>query len=218
MPAQLAGALPNTAGVDLAAHGVTNGDWLGFGSGIAIGMLAIAVAIAIAWWQRLIHLRDRAADRAEQRRRQDDERDRQRRLDHRDVWRAEYEEIRELFKLGEDIAYHSTHNGPHTTAEQAGIGLAGFKMKADQLAGRCPDALQKPLLRIATLANRLAHAAVPETADVAAAYAAAAGHPVPAHLQVRAAQLLAIEQNRAARELTEELSAAWRTLRDEWGT
>ncbi|MEU0081970.1 hypothetical protein ABZY58_29050 [Micromonospora tulbaghiae] len=217
MPAQLPDALPNTVGVDLAMHGVTNGDWLGFGGGIAIGVLAVAVAVAVAWWQRLIQLRDRAADRAEQQRRQDDERDRERRLDHRDVWRAEYEEIRELLKLGGDIAYRAMHEGPHTIAEQAGMGLARFKMKADQLAGRCPDTLQKPLLRIATLADRLAHAPVPEAADVVAAYTTAAGHPVPAHLQVRAAHLLAIEQDRAARELAEELSAAWRTLRDEWG-
>lgn len=56
------------------------------------------LAIVIAWWQRVIQLRDRAEDRAEQQRRQDDERDPQRRLDHRDVWRAEYDEIRELLR------------------------------------------------------------------------------------------------------------------------
>lgn len=216
MPAQLAGALPNTGGVDLALSGVTNGDWLVLVSGILIGVLTIGVAVAIAWWQRLIQLRDRSADRAEQRQRELSERERQQRLADRDAWEAEYLEIRELLKLGERVAYQVVHEGPYIADELTGLGVARFRMEADQLASRCPQALHAPLLSLAKRAELLTQSAVPDPHTIEAAYAT--GGPVPARLGVRAGQLLAIQQDRAARELGEEVGIAWKVLRDEWGS
>src|SRR5438876_8143024 len=82
--------------------GVTHDGWLLFGAGVTTAALSIGALFAVAWWQRLIQIRDRATERAQreesQRRDQEERRLEESRLARRDAWRREYEETRELLK------------------------------------------------------------------------------------------------------------------------
>jgi uncharacterized membrane protein len=67
--------------------------WLTFISGVVIGALIIVTAVVIAWRQRVIQLRDRAADRDREDARQQEREAHEGRVARREIWRAEYEAI-----------------------------------------------------------------------------------------------------------------------------
>jgi hypothetical protein len=219
MPVPEAGPPPISWTVADAPSGITDGDWLVFIAGIVIGALTIVVPILIAWRQRIFETRTRAARRHAKEQRHRTEQQQEARLARREVWRAEYEEIRELFKLGEDIAYHVRNHGPYQAAELTDLRLHEFIMKAEQLASRGVDALREPLLKLAALGGQIAQATVPDAIELAAIHGAvghASGGAKPA--KPHAAHRLAVRQDRAARELADEIGQGWQTLRLEWGS
>jgi hypothetical protein len=206
---------------EAASHGIANGDWLSLATGVLVGMCAMALAILIAWRQRVIQVRDRSADQAarqaEQEQLEGAERDRQARLSRRDVWRAEYEEDRELLRLGEDIAYQVCNRGPFTAVGLRSLRLDEFIMEAEQLADRGVESLRGPLLKLAGLGQHLSQVAVPPDEEAVTRYAGSGEHDgVSAQLPPHALQRLAVSQDRIARELAEEITAAWPILRAEW--
>jgi hypothetical protein len=182
-------------------------------------LLTIGLTIFIAWRQRIFQLRDRSADRAaleQQQQAEREERHRQEdRVARRDVWRQEYDEIRELLKRGEAIAYQIRNHGPLTAAELTAASVDAFTMEAEQLSRRGVEPLRAPLLKIAAIGQELARTAAPDDTTVVAAYQT--GSPVAQALQPRSLQRLAVQQDRAAQDLTDEIDPCWQLLRDEWG-
>lgn len=181
-------------------------DWPTFVSGVVIGALSIAAAVGIAWWQRVIQVRDRNADRESEGAR---EREQATRGERREVWRADYLDIRALLERGEEIAYRVRRDGPCTAADFNVLGVATLRMDSERLAGRGVQRLREPLLMLASKADELFRNAVQEHATLAAE---------PGGTWLHHAQRLAVLQDRAARDVTEQVALAWQTLREEWGS
>jgi hypothetical protein len=200
----------------LAASGAgsTTG-WLAFSSGVVLGALAIVVAVVIAWRQRVIQLRDRAADRALENARQREHEAYEERVAQREMWGAEYDAIRKLLERGEELAYRVRNDGPCTAADFNALDVATFRMNAERLADRGVERLRDPLLRLASIATALTQNAVPDQAVLMTAYAQ---DQVPKDLQLHVIQRQAILQDRTARDLTEQITCTWHALRAEWGS
>lgn len=146
-----------SATASLQHHAASNGiaGWLAFISGALIGALAIVAAIVIAWRQRVIQLRDRAADRAKEAARQQERDARDARVARRERWRAEYDAIQQLLERCEELAYHVRHEGPCTAADFAVLGVATLRMNSERLAERGVPRLRDPLLQLAGNLDRL---------------------------------------------------------------
>jgi hypothetical protein len=217
-PVRAAELLPTSWNADLArSAGITAGEWLDVGTGIAIGVLLMLGAILIAWWQRVIQVRDRAVERAAQAELRREEQERQNHLDRRDEWRAEYDETRGLLKRCVAAVDKVLDNGPYTSAGFAALGLDALRMEAEQQARLGFDGLRSQLRLVSEKIDNLVRAAVPEESDVMSAHAASDVTLIVPTLQLRAVQQQAVRQYRAAAELSDEINKAWRTLRIEWG-
>jgi hypothetical protein len=118
---------------------------------------------------------------------------------------ADYQEIRGFLNLAQDIAYRICNEGPYTADELTALGLAKLTADAEKLAERGLQALQAPLLEVASVARRLSQTAVPDVA------------PDTGQV-VRTVLRHAVAQDRAARELAEAVHQARLDLRDEWGS
>lgn len=188
--------------------------WVAFASGVILGALAIVVAVVIAWRQRVIQLRDRAADRDLENARQREHQAYEERVAQREMWRAEYEAIRKLLECGEELAYRVRNDGPYTEADFNARDVATFRMNAERLADRGVDRLRDPLLRLATTAALLTQNAVPDQTALMMAYAR---DQAPRDISWHVIQRQAILQDRTARDLAEQIAAAWQALRAEWG-
>jgi hypothetical protein len=200
----------------LAASGVGSTiGWLAFASGVILGALAIVVAVVIAWRQRVIQLRDRAADRDLETARQLEHEAHKERVAHREMWRAEYHEIRELLECGEKLAYRVRNDGPCSAADFNTLDVATFRMNAERLADRGIERLRDPLLLLASTATELTQNAAPDQAALITAYAQ---DQVPKDMQLHVIQRQAILQDRTARDLTEQIASTWHALRAEWGS
>ena len=199
----------------LAASGAgSTAGWLAFASGVILGALAIVVAVVIAWRQRVIQLRDRAADRDLESARQQDREAHEERVAQREMWRAEYDAVRKLLECGEELAYRVRNDGPYTAANFSALDVATFRMNAERLADRGVEGLRDPLLLLASTATVLTQSAVPDQAALMTAYAQG---QVPKDMQLHVVQRQAILQDRTARDLTEQITATWHALRAEWG-
>lgn len=199
----------------LAAPGAgSSPGWPAFASVVILGALAIVVAVVIAWRQRVIQLRDRAADRDRENARQREREEYEERLAQREMRRAEYDEILKLLEHGEDLAYRVRNDGPCTAADFSALDVATFRMNAERLADRGVEGLRDPLLLLASTATVLTQNAVPDQAALMTAYAQG---QVPKDMQLHVVQRQAILQDRTARDLTEQITATWHALRAEWG-
>ncbi len=199
----------------LAATGAgSTGGWVTFASGVILGALAIAVAVVIAWRQRVIQVRDRAADREAENTRQRDHEAHEERVAQREMWRAEYDAIRKLLECGEELAYRVRNDGPYTAADFNALDVATFRMNAERLADRGVDRLRGPLLLLATTAAVLTENAVPDLAALIMAYAQ---DQETKDISWHVIQRQAILQDRTARDLTEQIASTWQALRAEWG-
>jgi hypothetical protein len=181
-------------------------DWPTFVSGVVVGALSIATAVGIAWWQRVVQVHDRIADRESEATR---EREQAARVKRREVWGADYLDIRALLERGEEIAYRVRRDGRCTASDFDVLGVATLRMDSERLAGRGMQRLREPLLLLASKADELFRTAVQEHAALAAELS-------PTRLYH--AQRLAVLQDRAARDVTEQIALAWRILREEWGS
>jgi hypothetical protein len=191
------------------------GGWLTLASEVVIGALSIAAAIGVAWWQRLIWLRDRATEREQELTRERERAAHEEKMARREAWQAEYEDIRKLLDSGEMLAYWARHDGPYTATEFTALSVATFRMNCDRLAERGVERMREPLIKIARKAHELMQNAVPEEADLALSFVK--GY-VPGDIGLRDVQRLAINQDRAARDLADMIASAWKILRDEWGS
>jgi hypothetical protein len=189
--------------------------WLVFISGLTIGALTIATAVSIAWWQRVIAIRDRAEERKQDAARQQEHSTLEAKINRREAWQAEYEYTRKILECGEEITYRVRHDGPYTAAGFAALDTATFRMNCERLAERGMERLRDPLLQLAHKADELTLNAVPEEAILVAAFAD--GH-APDGKELHSVQRLAILQDRVAQDLADQISIAWKVLRDEWGT
>lgn len=199
----------------LAAPGAgSTAGWLTFASGVILGALAIVVAVVIAWRQRVIQLRDRAADRDLESARQQDHEAHEEGVAQREMWRAEYDAVRDLLERGEELAYRVRNDGPYTAAKFSALDVATFRMNAERLADRGVEGLRDPLLLLASTATVLTQSAVPDQAALMTAYAQG---QVPKDMRLHVVQRQAILQDRTARDLAEQITAAWHALRAEWG-
>lgn len=196
------------AGSALASNSVTAWDWLTFITGLAVGLLGIAVAIALAVRQRVAD-RKRAADELAAQRERDDVLRRERedleaKIARRESWRIQYEKIDGLLDQMSDAAYRVRNQGPYTAAGFTTLDVETAKMRAERLAAGGIDALQKPLLRLVTLADQLVQAAIPDSATVAEA-------------NLPGAYRMAVAQDRTARDLLEQIGLTRDILHGEWG-
>lgn len=188
--------------------------WLEFISGALIGALTIVSAIVIAWWQRVIELRDRAADRAEEAARQQELDAREAKVARREMWRAEYDAIQKLLECCEELAYHVRHEGPCTAAEFAVFGVATLRMNSERLAERNVPRLRDPLLQLAGNLDRLVQQAIMDEITLALGN----GHGrVLDRVHLHDMQRTGILQDRAERELAVHIASTWQLLRTEWG-
>lgn len=188
--------------------------WVAFASGVILGALAIVVAVVIAWRQRVIQVRDRAADREVENSRDREHAAYEQRVAQREMWRAEYDAIRKLLECGEELAYRVRNDGPYTAADFNALDVATFRMNAERLADRGVDRLRYPLLLLATTATVLMENAVP---GQAALITADAQDQEPRNIPLHGIQRQAILQDRTARDLTEQIASTWQALRAEWG-
>jgi hypothetical protein len=201
-----------TGGLQLAATGDVVSGWPTFVSGIAIGALTIAAAIAIAWWQRVIQLRDRAAERAGQEALHEERTARQVKVARREVWQADYHAIRNLLECCEELSYHVRHEGPLTATEFAAHGVASLRMNSERLAQRGVPGLRELLVLLAhDLDGLIQHAAVENALTTGPA------HDSLDRSQLHSIQRSAVLQDRAERELAGQITATWLALRSEWG-
>ena len=197
----------------LTGGGIGVEDWPTIVPG-AVGVLGIVVAVMVAWRQRVIQLRDRAAEREQQEARRAERQAHEARIARREMWRAEYQQIRALLENGEVLAYQVRNNGPFTARGLAALDVATFRMNAERLAARGVEQLRAPLLGLATLADEFARCAVPEEEALVAGYARG---QVPDEWGLHRVQRLAVGQDRTARDLADQVAAAWQVLRAEWG-
>ncbi|MBG0569242.1 hypothetical protein [Actinoplanes aureus] len=199
--------------------GVTTGDWLAIGAGVVSGILTALVAIAIARVQRFSQLGDRAQDladqRAEQARLAQQERERQNRQARRYARQHQYLETNEVLRLGQQIEWQVRNNGPYTKTELDHLRIGELAMEAEQLAARGPDRLSSPLQRVSKAASRLQQMAMPDVTDRPTS-------PSPGNVTTvaitHAEFRRAIQQDRLAHKLGEELQGAWNALTEEWGS
>jgi hypothetical protein len=198
-----------------AADGSVAGDWLTSVASVVLGILGIVAAVVVAWRQRVIQLRDRAAERGQEEVRRLEREAHAERIARREMWRAEYEQIRTLLENGEVLAYRVRNDGPFTADGLAALDVATFQMNAERLAARGVEQLRGSLIRLAKVAEDLAQFAVPEEAVVVARYRRGR---VTRELNLHRVQRLAIGQDRTAHELAKQVAAAWRVLRVEWGS
>jgi hypothetical protein len=189
------------------AGGSGPSELLTFVTGLVIGVLTIAAAVAIALWQRIIQLHDRAAEREQENARRREQAAHEARISRRQAWQAEYEDIRKLLDCGETLAYRIRHDGPYDAARLAVLDIATFRMNADQL--------RDPLLQLARKADELAQHAVPDETGLTVALSRS---EVPHGMELHRVQRLAVLQDRAAQDLAHQIASAWRVLREEWGS
>ncbi|GIJ46883.1 hypothetical protein Val02_37690 [Virgisporangium aliadipatigenens] len=175
-----------------------------------VGVIIAAVGIIVARRQASRH-EATTREQREQDRRAAEERDRK--IANREGWRTDHEQIRELLDRGSTLGHQVRHDGPFSGDGFDAIGLAAFRIRAEQLSSLGVEPLREPLLRLADLAERLGRTAVP------------ADHgriPSSTTLTITRRELLAthrlaVAQDRAAQELIEEVGRARQALRDEWG-
>jgi hypothetical protein len=187
---------------------VTAWDRLTFITGVVIGLLGIAVAIVVAARQRAADRR-RAADAHAAQRERDEVLNRQReeldsKVARRESWRIQYEKIDRLLDQLGDVAYWVRNFGPYTAGGSTSLDVETAKMCAERLAGCGIEALREPLLRLVALADRLLQGVVPDGTAVAGS---------DLHCTCR----IAVSQDRAARDLLEQISLTRDILRKEWG-
>jgi hypothetical protein len=210
------GSLAHAASHYFAASGGSGAiAWLTFAEGIVIGALTIIAALAIAWRQRVIQVRDRAADREREdiRRREADERGTK--LERREKWRGEYEAIGKILDRGETLAYRVLREGPYTTVGFSKANAADIGMECEMLANRGLDRLRDLLLDLAKTVDRLMQGAVPST--VAPTATGMHGEVSPDDVHLHYALRLAVAQDRTAHDLAEMTNSAREALRAEWG-
>jgi hypothetical protein len=189
-------------------------EWLMFAEGAVVGGFTIVASVVIAFWQRLIQLHDRAADRKRERERDRERTERQSKIERRERWQPEYEEIRHWLDGGETRAYRVLDTGPYTTSELDAQGVTTFIIKYKILSERGIERLRNPLLE---LANRTAdlqrHAMSGEEARVAIGTDGRTSDASQPRRLLREAVL----QDRAAHGIADQIKAARQVLREEWG-
>jgi hypothetical protein len=174
------------------AGGSGPSELLTFVTGLVIGVLTIAAAVAIALWQRIIQLHDRAAEREQENARRREQAAHEARISRRQAWQAEYEDIRKLLDCGETLAYRIRHDGPYDAARLAVLDIATFRMNAERLAERGVDQLRDPLLQLARKADELAQHAVPDETGLTVALSRS---EVPHGMELHRVQRLAVLQD-----------------------
>jgi len=189
-------------------------EWLTFAAGVAIGALTIATSVAIAWRQRMIQLRDIAAERQLRRADELERQEHEGRIARREKWEPEYQAIRTHLDCGDTIAYRVLLNGPYTTSEFDALDVATFRMNSEILAARGVERLRKQLLALAALVDELVGHALPDQAALAAADGK---YLMPDSAQARSPLRLAVLQDRSAHDLAELIKATRQDLRTEWG-
>jgi hypothetical protein len=182
--------------------------WLTFAGGLVIGALTIVASVAIARWQRVTQLRDRAAARQLERQREREREEHDEKIAGREKWQPEYQEIRQCLDDGEKLAYSVLDNGPCTLAELEALDRAAFAIRSKILAQRGIERLRDPLLGLAGRAEELRQHAMPD--EVAA-------DRLPDGVQYRTLLREAILQDRAATCLAADIRAARQVLREECG-
>jgi hypothetical protein len=183
-------------------------EWLMFAEGAVVGGLTIIATIVIAWRQRVIQLRDRTGERELERQRVEH----QNKIEGRAKWQPEYDEIRQCLDYGETLAYRVLDTGPCSTSELDDLGLTTLAIKCKILAERGIERLRNPLLKLADLTADLRRHAVAE-GDFTTVGAYSHGSNDPRKNLLRAA----VAQDRAAREIADQIKFARRMLREEWG-
>jgi hypothetical protein len=141
------------------------GVWLSV-LGVAVAAIAILVNVALARWRRAVDVAD-----------------------------VEREEMREVLKLGEDIAYFVVRQGPHTTSELTDAGIDRLARDADQLAERAPLAFQPGFRRVADISDKIMASGLPSSRSD------------------QSTGRLAVLQDRSAHELASEIRQIWSLLR-----
>jgi hypothetical protein len=115
-----------------APHGGSAVEWLTFAEGVVLGAFTITASVVIAWRQRVIQVRDRVAERQQERARELKRQEHEAKIVRREKWQPEYEAIRRHLDCGETLAYRVLLNGPYTTSE------------FDALDGHVPDKQRNP--------------------------------------------------------------------------
>jgi hypothetical protein len=185
-----------------------------------IELLTIAVAVGIALWKHRDLTRFRKADRELREIQSEQERIKQERRDRQDSWQPEFNEIRQLLVLLEEIESEVRELGPldRDAIEQTDLGHT--QRRIESVARRCPEALRDPLLAAARAVGELRSIALLPDTDVVNDYKAL-NRTSPASL---AAAILpsaiganAVAQYRAAVALQDAVQAVWSKLRTERG-
>jgi hypothetical protein len=189
-------------------------EWLTFAAGVAIGVLTIATPVVIAWRQRVIQIRDLAAERQRERACELERQEHEAKIARREKWQPEYQAIRKHLDNGDTIAYRVLLSGPYTTSEFDALDVATFRMNSEILAARGVERLRRQLLALASLIDELVGHALPDETALAAANGQ---HHTPDGVQATSPLRLAVLQDRGAHDLAELIKATRQDLRTEWG-
>jgi hypothetical protein len=188
----------------LVAAGLTPGDWVNIGVGLA-GVLAV---VGVAWIQRRQSRRDQRAERVRQIQRLNIT---SRRLRH-DIWHwADFTQMREILDLGDDLVSGVLEQGPLSAENLELLGIEQFRVRTAQLSNRIAGPPAKSMRELSNLATRLARTGVARDGSDPAYPNRLADATCSRDLQ-----RLAILQDRTARELNERILATRSLAEREW--
>jgi hypothetical protein len=188
--------------------------WLTFAEGVTIGALTIATSVVIAWKQRVIQVRDLAAERQRERAGELERQEREAKVARREELQPEYQAIRKHLDNGDTIAYRVLLNGPYTTSDFDALDVATFRMNSEILAARGVEHLRVQLQALASSIEELVGHALPDQTALATANGQ---HRMPNSVHATSLLRLAVLQDRAAHDLAELIKTIRQDLRSEWG-
>lgn len=201
-----------------------------------VAMASVLVAMVAAWaaWRQSSDAnRWRSQDLLERARRDEesrseiDRREREARLLHdriarRDLYRSEYDDIRQVLNSAQNVAYQVHNHGPLTMGAFNVLGLGTSGMDAEQLMERVPDSLRAPLLAVAEAVDELLSQAIVDESTVIGVWedtirVGGELQNLDWRLRPYPAQRQAVRQHLAALELDQRVAAAREALLAEFG-
>jgi hypothetical protein len=190
--------IPLMASGHIASTGGSGGaSWLPSVLGAIVG----AIGIAAAWWQHAILRRDRSMDRQEEQARWAKTEENDAKIAKREKWRSEYEDIRKLLDRAQKCYFSIRDHGPYTATRLSKLEVQTICLDCETLAKRVVTSLGDGLLQLKGKFEQVQQNSVSDEHN-------------PTTDDLRRAAL----QERAARDLDDQITKLWSVLTEEWGS
>jgi len=171
--------------------------WLAWLPGTAIGV----IGIALACWQHVVSRRDHKSDREEDRDLWLKSEENREKIAKREAWRPEYEDIRKLLDRAQKCYFSIRDHGPYTSAGFGKLEVQTICLDCETLAKRVAASLSDGLIQLKRKFELLEQNAISDETN-------------PVREDLGRTKL----QERAARDLDEQITSLWHVLNEEWGS